>query len=140
MGAVKEQIDDWCNRGIAVKSNSGYANPLVVVKKSNGELRLCVDYRKLNVRCSGRVHNIFLFRFKKQAYNQVGINKGDQHKTAFSSPWGLFEFTRMPFGLVNAPATFQRIMSNLFREEIYKFVVCYLDDRRGKLFRIGLNQ
>ena len=64
----------------------------------------------------------------KPAYNQVGINKGDQHKTAFSSPWGLFEFTRMPFGLVNAPATFQRIMSNLFREEIYKFVVCYLDD------------
>ena len=48
VGAVKEQIDNWCNRGIAVKSNGGYASPLVVVKKSNGELRLCVDYRKLN--------------------------------------------------------------------------------------------
>ena len=53
---------------------------------------------------------------------------GDQHKTTFSSPWGLFEFKIMSFGLVNAPATFQRLMGNLFREEIFKYVVVYLDD------------
>ena len=139
---MKEQIDDWCNGEIAVKSNSGYAIPFVVVKKSNGELLLCVDYHKLNEKTIldpypiPRVDDsldavegsiIFSCFDFKTAYNQVEINKGDQHKTAFSSPWGLFEFTRMSFGLVNTPATFQRIMSNIFREEIYKFVVCYLD-------------
>ena len=64
----------------------------------------------------------------KSAYNQVAIAKEDQYKTAFSSPWGLYEFTKMAFGVINAPATFQRIMSTVFRDYIFKFVVCYLDD------------
>ena len=64
----------------------------------------------------------------KSAYNQINVVSEDRHKTAFTSPLGLFQFVRMPFGLVNAPATFQRIMSRVFREEMFKSIVCYLDD------------
>ena len=140
---MKNQIDEWYQEGIIVKSNSEYASPLVVIKKGNNELRLCVDYRNLNKKTVRDAYpipriddslealkgaKIFSCFDLKSAYNQIKVNKSDQHKTAFSSPSGLYEFTRMPFGLVNAPATFQRIMSNIFRDEIFKYVVCYLDD------------
>ena len=64
----------------------------------------------------------------KSAYNQIPVVREDQHKTAFISPLGLYQFVRMPFGLINAPATFQRIMINLFRDNKFENVVCYLDD------------
>ena len=129
--------------GVIVKSNSEYASPLVVVKKGTGEIRLCVDYRQLNNKTIKDAYpipriddslealggaKVFSSFDLKSAYHQIKIVKEDQFKTAFSSPWGLYEFTRMPFGLTNAPATFQRVISNLFRSEMYKFVVCYLDD------------
>ena len=63
------------------------------------------------------------FEFKS-AYIQVK----HLYKTAFNLPWGLYKFIRIPFGLVNSPATFQRITYNLFKDEIYKFIICYLDD------------
>ena len=136
VGPVKMQIQEWCRYGVIVKSKSAYSSPLVVVKKSNGDIRLCVDYRKLNAKTVRDAYPIprvddsleslegaqicSCFNLKS-AYTQVRLHVKHQHKTAFSSPWGLYEFTRMPFGLVNTPATFQRIMSNLFREEIFKF-------------------
>ena len=141
--SVKNQIDEWYQEGIIVKSNSEYASPLVVIKKGNNELRLCVDYRNLNKKTVRDAYPIpriddSLEALKgakicscfdlKSAYNQINVNKSDQHKTAFNSPWGLYEFTRMPFGLVYAPATFQKIMSNILRDEIFKYVICYLDD------------
>ena len=111
--------------GVIVKSNSEYASPLVVVKKGTGEIRLCVDYRQLNNKTIKDAYpipriddslealggaKVFSSFDLKSAYHQIKIVKEDQFKTAFSSPWGLYEFTRMPFGLTNAPATFQRVI------------------------------
>ena len=64
----------------------------------------------------------------KSAYSQITKFPEDQHNTAFSTPFGLYNFKRMPFGIANAPASFQRIMANLFRKELMQRVICYLDD------------
>ena len=61
-------------------------------------------------------------------YNQVLVKKEDQHKTTFTSPWGTFEYLRMPFGLLNAGATFQRAMDYAFNELIGKIIEIYQDD------------
>ena len=61
-------------------------------------------------------------------YHQVDLKAEDRHKTAFSCKQGVFEYVKMPFGLVNAPSTFQRIMENILRKYIWNFVVVYLDD------------
>ena len=61
-------------------------------------------------------------------YHQVKMSEVDQPKTAFTSPMGLFEFTRMPFGLVNAPAAFQRLMTTVFGDMNFESVLIYLDD------------
>ena len=128
---------------VILSSRSEYASPLVIVKKSNGDMRVCVYYKKLNEKVIKdsypilRVDDslealvgakIFSSFDLKSAYNQIRVTENDQHKTVFTSSLGLFEFTRMTFGLSNAPATFQRVMSNLFREDVFNFVVCYMDD------------
>ena len=99
---MKNHIDEWYQEGIIVKYNSEYASPLVVIKKWNGELRLYVDYRNLNKKTVKDVYpipriddslealkgaKIFSCFDLKSAYNQIKVNKNDQHKTAFSSPW-----------------------------------------------------
>src|SRR5882757_2435829 len=61
-------------------------------------------------------------------YNQVVIREEDRHKTTFTTPWGTFEYLRMPFGLLNAGATFQRAMDYAFKELISKFIEIYQDD------------
>ena len=125
------------------ESKSNYASPIVLVKKKNGTLRLCVDYRKLNKKTIRdcyplpRIDDIldilggskwFLCIDLKAAYNQIPVKGIDRHKTACTSPLGLYQFVKIPFGLSNAPATFQRIMNGLFREEILQGVICYLND------------
>lgn len=62
------------------------------------------------------------------AYNQVEVHPDDRHKTAFTTPMGLYEYNRMPFGLCKAPGTFQRLMQTIFREELLQILLVYLDD------------
>ena len=61
-------------------------------------------------------------------YNQVAVEENDKHKTAFTTPFGLYEFNTMPFGLCNAPATFQRLMQHCFRDEVFQLLLVFLDD------------
>jgi ribonuclease HI len=116
---------------------------LVPVRKKNGEIRLCVDFRNLNrsslkdnyplpkmdhvlekVVGANKISMIDGF----SGYNQIVVHEDDREKTVFTTPWGTFMYDKMPFGLMNAGATFQRAMDIAFVGERDKFVVIYLDD------------
>ena len=140
---VKQHIRDLLHRNIIRESTSAYASPIVLVRKKNGDLRLCVDYRKLNAKtikdayplprveesfdtlCGSRY---FSTMDLTSGYNQVAVEENDKHKTAFTTPFGLYEFNTMPFGLCNAPATFQRLMQHCFRDEVFQLLLVFLDD------------
>src|SRR5690606_19053446 len=113
------------------------------VKKKDGTLRLCVDYRALNKitvkdRCPLPLINETMDQLKeatiftkldlKGAYNLIRIKEGDEWKTAFRTRYGHFEYLVMPFGLTNAPATFQAFINDVLREYLDRFAVVYLDD------------
>ncbi|KAG8186056.1 hypothetical protein JTE90_007442 [Oedothorax gibbosus] len=115
---------------------------MVLVKKENGEWRFCVDYRKLNKVTKNDVYSlppiddaldcltgarIFSSMGLKSGYWQIEIDDKDKEKTAFVTTDGLFEFV-MPFGLCNAPATFERMMDTVLRGLKWNICLCYLDD------------
>ena len=117
---------------------------MLFVRKKNGELRLCVDWRRLNavtkknatiiprvddlldeIGPSARYFSVIDLR---SAYHQIRLRPEDTEKTAFRTPYGHFEFTVVSFGLCNAPATFQSLMFRVLRPMLGRFVACYLDD------------
>ena len=102
-------------------------------------MRLCVDFRKVRrdayplPRVDETFEALTGARYFSTldlaaAYNQVEVQEEDQHKTAFITPFGLFEYLRMPFGLSNSPATFQRLMGRVFKDEVMQILLVYLDD------------
>ena len=115
-----------------------------MVPKKDGTNRMCIDYRKLNeitvkdayplprigqtidaLQGAGFFSSLDL----ASGYWQVPVAREDRHKTAFCTPdGGLFEFVKMPFGLTNAPATFQRLMNNIFAADLFQHVLIFLDD------------
>ena len=141
---LKSNLDKLLERGIIVKSKSPYASAIVLVRKQSGELRLCVDYRRLNqltVKDSWPLPRIdelvaklgqsvrFSTLDLADGYYQIPVRVEDRPKTAFLTEFGLFEFTVMPFGLTNAPASFQRMMEEVLeRQRAAGRAGVYVDD------------
>ena len=140
---MKRQLTEMLEKGHIRPSSSPYGAPVLFVKKKNGELRLCVDYRALNEitiknryplpRIDEMMDRLAKAHFfssidLKSGYYQVRVVERDRCKTAFRTRYGHYEFCVMPFGLTNAPATFQRMMNDIFRQELDDFVVVFLDD------------
>ena len=125
-------------------SQSPYASPVVLIRKPNGKIRFCIDFRKLNSRTKKDAYALprisemfdslhgarwFSCLDIKSAYWQVEVEEADKEKTAFTvGPLGFYECNRMPFGLSNAPATFQRLMENCFGDMNMQSCLIYLDD------------
>lgn len=145
---VHKQIDDMLKQRIIRPSNSPYSAPIWVVPKKKDasgkqKWRVVIDYRKLNnvtIDDKYPIPNIddildklgramyFTTLDLAKGFHQIEIAKDDIKKTAFSADNGHYEFTRMPFGLKNAPATFQRLMNSILKEFIGKICYVYLDD------------
>jgi hypothetical protein len=145
---------------IAPIKYSSWMSNLVVVRKKNGDIHLRVDFRNLNQlslkdnyplpnmehllqRVTGAGMMSMLDGFL--GYNQVLLRREDQLKTAFTMPWGTFMYLRIPFGLMNVGATFQRAMDFSFRDLIQKIIEIYQDDltvvskdRKDHLSHLGI--
>ena len=139
---LRKEIKKLMDLGIITPSRSPWAGPVVLVPKKDSGKRICVDYRKLNlvtkadpylipriedmINDIGQVSYITALDLTK-GYWQVAVAKASQEKTAFVTPWGKYQFVTMPFGLVNAPSTFQCLMDQLL-EGTQMFAAAYLDD------------
>lgn len=141
--AVKTHIRQLLDNQVIRESSSPYASPIVLVRKKDGSLRMCVDYRHLNSKTRKDAFPLprieesldalsgakwFSTMDLASGYNQVPVTEQDKSKTAFCTPFGLFEFNRMPFGLCNAPSTFQRLMERMFGAQHCQSLLLYLDD------------
>ena len=140
---LKEYIHDNLKKGFIRASTSPAGAPILFVKKKDGSLRLCVDYRSLNrITIKNRYPlplisealdrlvgaKIYTKLDIRSAYNLIRIREGDEWKTAFRTRYGHFEYLVMPFGLANAPATFQGYINHILRDYLDVFCIAYLDD------------
>ena len=140
---VKAHIEQLLKAQVIRESSSPFASPIVLVRKKDGSLRLCVDYRLLNGKTRKDAFPLprieesldalsgarwFSTMDLASGYNQVPVTEKDKPKTAFCTPFGLFEWNRMPFGLCNAPSTFQRLMERIFGAQHCQSLLLYLDD------------
>ncbi|GBG90017.1 hypothetical protein CBR_g50110 [Chara braunii] len=143
LSVLRAQLDDLLEKGWIRPSSSPYCAPVLFVRKKNKDLRLCIDYRKLNAQTVKNVGllpriddllerlggaKFFSKLDLKSGYHQLEIRQEDRYKTAFKMRYGHFEWPVMSFGLTNAPTTFQAAMTTEFRHMLDRFVLIYLDD------------
>ena len=140
---VQELLKDMLQKGVISPSKSPWASPIVLVKKKDGTTRFCVDYRKVNEVTRKDAYPIprvddtldtlagsawFTTLDLKSGYWQVEVAAEHREKTAFCTQEGLFEFNVKPFGLCNAPATFQRLMNSVLAGLQWSSCLVYIDD------------
>jgi hypothetical protein len=140
---LKEQLQELLDRGFIRPSVSPWGAPVLFVKKKDGSMRLCIDYRELNKATVKnkyplpRIDDLFdqlqgSQMFSKidlrSGYHQLKVKEEDIQKTAFRTRYGHYEFLVMPFGLTNAPAAFMDMMNRIFRELVDRCVVVFIDD------------
>ena len=143
LAEVERQLKEYLDKGWIRPSTSPFGAPILLVRKKDNSLRMCIDYRALNaISVKNRYPlpridelldqlqgaKVFSALDLWSGYHQVRVAEEDIHKTAFRTRYGHFEFTVLPFGLTNAPATFMNIMNDTLREYLDKFVVVFLDD------------
>ena len=140
---VDEMVQDMLDQGVIQPTSSPWASPIVLVKKKDGSMRFCVDYRQLNAITKLDVYplpriddtldvlagaRLFTTLDLASGYWQVSLDPAAREKTAFVTHAGLYEFEVMPFGLCNAPATFQRLMEVVLAGLTRNQCFVYLDD------------
>lgn len=148
---LRQVLDEMEEREIIRKCSSEFASPLVLVSKKTGDLRICNDFRWLNAPYHKRTikdahplphplphpadalaalggNAFFSTMDLTSGYYNVEVHEEDRKYTAFSSPFGLYEYNRMPQGLCNSPATFMRMMLSIFGDQNFLSLLCYLDD------------
>ena len=137
------QLKEYSANGWIRPSQSPYGAPILFVRKKDGTMRMCTDYRGLNKitkknryplprieELMDRLQGAQFFTKidLRQGYHQIRIAEPDVEKTAFRTRYGHFEYTVLPFGLTNAPATFMTLMHEVLRDQLDRSVVVYLDD------------
>lgn len=141
--AVRTEINSMLAAGIVVPSSSEWSSPIVVVKKKDGGIRLCVDYRAVNditikdsfplPRIDDLLESLYGAAFfasmdLQKGFHQIEMAPDSCCKTAFAVPWGLYEYRVMPFGVCNGPSTFQRLVTLALGETLFTDCLAYIDD------------
>ena len=151
MDKIEQEVQKLKNVGfIREEQHPEWLANIVHVTKKNGQIRVCIDYRDLNNACPKdefpfAIPEVMIDNtcgFERMTFmdgfsgcNQIKMHPEDERHTSFRTPFGVYCYTVMPFGLKNAGATYQRAMMKIFQDMQHKTVECYVDDLAVKIKR-----